>query len=58
LYREKFGIFYVNFSDPARPRNAKDSATVYREIIRTRQIPTRYPQYSYDTQECNPTFPL
>jgi beta-glucosidase/6-phospho-beta-glucosidase/beta-galactosidase len=53
-----FGLFYVNFSDPARPRIAKESARVYKEIISTRQVPTRYPQYSYDTQECSPTIPL
>lgn len=57
-YKEKFGLFYVNFSDPARPRIAKESARVYSEIVRTRQVPTRYPQYSYDTQECRPTIPL
>ncbi|PNF23657.1 Myrosinase 1 [Cryptotermes secundus] len=57
-YRERFGLFYVNFSDPTRPRIAKESARVYKEIVRTWQVPTRYPQYSYDTQECSPTIPL
>ncbi|XP_054758147.2 lactase/phlorizin hydrolase-like [Lytechinus pictus] len=32
-YSERFGMHYVNFSDPARPREAKRSATMYAEII-------------------------
>ena len=38
-YREKFGLYYVNYSDPARPRIAKHSSHVMAEIIRTRHIP-------------------
>jgi hypothetical protein len=37
--REKFGLYYVNYSDPTRPRVAKDSSHVMAEIIRTRQLP-------------------
>jgi beta-glucosidase/6-phospho-beta-glucosidase/beta-galactosidase len=40
-YREKFGLYYVNYSDPARPRIAKDSSHAMAEIIRTRHIPER-----------------
>ena len=29
-YDEKFGLHYVNFSDPERPRTAKASAVEYR----------------------------
>ena len=29
----------MNYSDPARPRIAKDSSRVMAEIIRTRRIP-------------------
>ncbi|GFG29766.1 hypothetical protein Cfor_03336, partial [Coptotermes formosanus] len=57
-YESKFGLVYVNFSDPARTRIIKQSARLYSEIIRTRKVPDRYPQYSYDTQECHPTIPL
>lgn len=32
-YSERFGLHYVNFSDPARPRTPKASARYYRSII-------------------------
>ena len=32
-YSERFGLHYVNFSDPERPRTQKASAAAYREII-------------------------
>jgi hypothetical protein len=38
-YREKFGLYYVNYSDPTRPRVPKDSSHVMAEIIRTRHLP-------------------
>lgn len=46
--REKFGLYYVNYSDPARPRIAKDSSHVMAEIIRTRHLPQqKYLQEGY-----------
>ncbi|XP_069695510.1 myrosinase 1-like [Periplaneta americana] len=41
-YTERFGMYYVDFDDPERPRTIKDSANVYAEIIKTRQIPERF----------------
>uniref|UniRef100_A0A8C3TS52 Lactase n=1 Tax=Catharus ustulatus TaxID=91951 RepID=A0A8C3TS52_CATUS len=32
-YEEKFGLYYVNFSDPALPRRPKASAKYYSQII-------------------------
>ena len=32
-YTERFGLHYVNFSDPARPRTAKASARWYKQVI-------------------------
>lgn len=32
-YYERFGLHYVNFSDPERPRTPKLSASFYRELI-------------------------
>jgi len=32
-FTERFGLHYVDFEDPARPRKARKSAQVYREII-------------------------
>lgn len=32
-YSERFGLHYVNFSDPARPRTPKASARYYTSII-------------------------
>lgn len=33
-YSEKFGLHYVNFSDPARKRIPKESAMFYSKLIR------------------------
>lgn len=38
-YVEKFGIHYVNFSDPERPRTAKDSAKFYTQVIADNGFP-------------------
>ncbi|KAJ9579873.1 hypothetical protein L9F63_004475, partial [Diploptera punctata] len=38
-YTEKFGLYHVDFNDPTRPRTEKQSARIYREIIKTRKIP-------------------
>jgi len=32
-YTERFGLHYVNFSDPARPRIPKESALFYSRLI-------------------------
>lgn len=32
-YSLKFGLYYVNFNDPERPRTAKHSASVYSKIV-------------------------
>ncbi len=32
-YRERFGMHYVDFSDPERPRTPKESANVYAQIV-------------------------
>ncbi|XP_021353931.1 lactase-phlorizin hydrolase-like, partial [Mizuhopecten yessoensis] len=32
-YSERFGLHYVDFTDPARPRIPKDSAKYYRQLI-------------------------
>ncbi|XP_058121344.1 lactase-like protein [Anopheles ziemanni] len=41
-YSERFGLYYVDFNDPARPRHAKTSAKVYANIVRTRSIDPDY----------------
>ncbi|KAK7508169.1 hypothetical protein BaRGS_00000408 [Batillaria attramentaria] len=38
-YTEKFGIYYVDFDDPQRPRVAKDSAHFYKQVIADRGFP-------------------
>ncbi|XP_066995748.2 myrosinase 1 [Anabrus simplex] len=38
-YTAKFGLYQVNFSDPARPRTPKASATFMQDIFRTHQLP-------------------
>ncbi|KAJ9579869.1 hypothetical protein L9F63_004471 [Diploptera punctata] len=39
-YTYTFGLYHVDFKDPNRKRTAKESAKVFAEIIKTRQIPT------------------
>ncbi|XP_069695522.1 myrosinase 1-like [Periplaneta americana] len=38
-YTEKFGLYFVNFTNPAKQRIAKDSSRVMADIIRTRHLP-------------------
>ena len=38
-YSERFGMHYVNFTDPARPREAKMSASMYAEIVANNGFP-------------------
>jgi len=38
-YSERFGMHYVNFSDPARPRTAKASAMTYAKIVADNGFP-------------------
>ena len=33
INRERFGLHYVNFTDPTRPRVAKSSAKYYARIV-------------------------
>ncbi|XP_066994436.2 myrosinase 1 [Anabrus simplex] len=41
-FRDRFGLHYVNVSDPARPRTAKASVQFLKEVFRTREIPDKY----------------
>ncbi|KAI8514032.1 hypothetical protein Bbelb_083560 [Branchiostoma belcheri] len=38
-YTERFGLHYVDFNDPNRPRTAKQSAGVYRDIVANNGFP-------------------
>ncbi|NWR48103.1 LPH hydrolase, partial [Regulus satrapa] len=38
-YQEKFGLYHVNFSDPALPRRPKASAKYYSQIIKCNGFP-------------------
>lgn len=38
-YTEKFGIYYVDFDDPQRPRVPKDSSRFYKQVILNRGFP-------------------
>ncbi|XP_025836755.1 myrosinase 1-like [Agrilus planipennis] len=37
-YAHRFGLYYVDLTDPQRPRTPKRSALYYKEIVRTRQL--------------------
>ncbi|XP_049837156.1 myrosinase 1-like [Schistocerca gregaria] len=38
-YTVRFGLYYVDFEDDDRPRTAKGSAELYKQIVETHQIP-------------------
>ena len=38
-YSERFGMHYVNFSDPARPRTPKASARFYAQVVAENGFP-------------------
>ncbi|KAJ8709809.1 hypothetical protein PYW08_009813 [Mythimna loreyi] len=41
-YTQLFGLYHVNFSDPARTRTPKKSAFVYKHIIKNRYVDYEY----------------
>ena len=41
IYREKFGLYQVDFSDPIRHRVPKLSANIFSAIVQKRQLPLR-----------------
>ncbi|XP_069681389.1 myrosinase 1-like isoform X2 [Periplaneta americana] len=41
-YQSRFGLYYVNFTDPARPRIPKASSYMMKEITSTRKVPQKY----------------
>lgn len=42
VFREKFGLYHVDFSSPNRTRTPKASAKVYAKIVRTHRIDWSY----------------
>ena len=38
-YRDGFGLYRVDFNDPAKTRRPKDSARTYSEIVRNNGFP-------------------
>lgn len=38
-FRQKFGLYRVDFTDPARPRSPKDSARFYQQVIQDNGFP-------------------
>ena len=62
-YTEKFGLHYVDFNDPDRPRTPKDSATYFTKLITdngfevpvTEEPPTEEPETQEPVTEDNGT---
>lgn len=42
FFREKFGLFHVDFNDPDRIRTAKKSAEFFSQIIKSNKIPVEW----------------
>ncbi|XP_069681385.1 myrosinase 1-like [Periplaneta americana] len=47
-YTAKFGLYYVNFTDPARPRIPKASSYMMKEITSTHKVPQKYVDLAAD----------
>ncbi|XP_075973346.1 myrosinase 1-like [Anticarsia gemmatalis] len=46
-YSERFGLYEVDFEDPARTRTPRKSAFIYKQIIKTRVVDHGYEPHSY-----------
>lgn len=46
-YRERFGLYEVDFNDPNRTRTPRKSAFIYKNIMKTRMIDHDYEPESY-----------
>jgi hypothetical protein len=44
LLREKFGLYYVNFTSPQKERIAKESSRFMKKVIKTMVVPDLKPQ--------------
>lgn len=42
ILRERFGLYAVDFEDPARPRTPRKSAFIYKHVIKNRYIDHDY----------------
>lgn len=38
FFSERFGFYHVNITDPSRPRTAKKSAEMYKNLLATREL--------------------
>ena len=56
-YTERFGMHWVNFTDPERPRVAKESVECYKEII-TNSFPPEGLQFCARDSPIGPTYGL
>ncbi|KAK9721944.1 Collagen triple helix repeat (20 copies) [Popillia japonica] len=46
-YTERFGMYFVDFEDPSRPRTPKMSSQVYKNIIQSRRIDWDYTPHGF-----------
>lgn len=42
FFRDRFGLYEVNYDSPERTRTPRKSAYVYKEIVRTRTLDYQY----------------
>lgn len=55
-YTERFGLHYVNFSDPSRPRTPKESARFFTKLIENNGFPDEKSKFSFPFA-LEPAFP-
>lgn len=55
-YTERFGLHYVNFTDPERPRTPKESARFFKKLIENNGFPDKKSKFSFPFA-LEPAFP-
>ena len=47
FFRDRFGLYHVDFENPKRTRTPKDSVHFYKDVVSTKQLPESIPTEYY-----------